>query len=108
MLASPFIAHQFKAFFPMYNLEYARIAKNYTRIPIAVVGGFRTAEEIIGCEMDYVSLCRPLICEPDFVSKISRDRFYKSKCTNCNLCTVMVDSKQTLKCYGGVGSWNKE
>ena len=106
--ALPFAARQFKKYSPMYNLEYARVAKSHTRIPIAVVGGFRTASEIYGCGMDYVSLCRPFICEPDFIKKIERDSAYKSKCVNCNLCTVMVDSKQSLRCYGGDGKWNKE
>jgi 2,4-dienoyl-CoA reductase-like NADH-dependent reductase (Old Yellow Enzyme family) len=107
MLAAPFATRQFKRYSPMYNLEYARIAKEYTRIPIAVVGGFRSGEEIFGCEMDYVSLCRPFIREPDFIGKIKRDSSYKSKCVNCNLCTIMVDSKQSLRCYGGDGYGTK-
>jgi len=103
LLALPFAARQFERFSPMYNMDYALEAKKHTSIPIAVVGGFRTASEIFGCEMDYVSLCRPFIREPDFLKKIERDSAYKSKCTNCNLCTVMVDSKQSLRCYGGGG-----
>jgi len=108
MFALPFAARQFKRFSPMYNMEYARIAKQHTSIPIAVVGGFRSASEISSCEMDYVSLCRPFICEPDFIKKIEHDSAYKSKCSNCNLCTVMVDSKQSLRCYGGDKKWSKE
>ena len=108
LFALPFAARQFKKFSPMYNMEYARIAKRYTHIPIAVVGGFRTAHEIFDCEMDYVSLCRPLICEPDFVKKIEHDNTYVSKCKNCNICTTMVDSTKSLRCYGGGSEWNKE
>jgi len=87
-----------KKYTPQYNLEYAHIAKQHTIIPISVVGGFRSYEEIENCKMDYVSICRPLICEPDLLLKEN----FKSKCTNCNLCAVMVDSNSNkLRCYHG-------
>jgi len=90
-----------KPFTPMYNLQYAQIAKAHTSIPIITVGGFRSGTEIFNCEIDYVSLCRPLICEPDFIKKLEDNKNYHSKCTNCNQCAIMTDTKYSLQCYGG-------
>ena len=91
-------ALKLKKYTPMYNLKYAELAKRHTNIPISVVGGFRTAKEVENCKIDYVSLCRPFICEPDLLQKED----WKSSCVNCNACAVMVDSKNNkLRCYNG-------
>lgn len=101
LFALPFIRMKIKRFTPMYNLCYAKLAKTNTDIPVIAVGGFRSGGEIFNCETDAVSLCRPFICEPDFLLKLENDKEYKSKCTGCNLCAIMSDTKNTLKCYGG-------
>lgn len=89
-----------KKFMPMYNLEYAKLAKQHTSIPVIAVGGYRTGEEIYSCGMDLVSLSRPFICEPDFLVKLKENSCYVSKCTNCNRCAIMCDTKYSLRCYG--------
>ncbi len=101
----PFMKPRIKMFSPMYNLAYAKIAKQHTQIPIICVGGFRTKQEMSDAlekkETDFISLCRPFICEPDLIKKLKANNAYKSKCLNCNICAVMCDSPNPTKCYFG-------
>lgn len=100
----PLLKRQITPFTPMYNLPYARLAKRHTTIPIISVGGFRSGSQIHDAiekdGIDFVSLCRPILCEPDFVLKIRQDPLYQSRCSNCNRCAVMCDSEFSTRCYG--------
>lgn len=101
LFVMPLIRMKMKGFRPCYNLEYAKLAMCHTDIPVICVGGFRSGAEIAASGMKHISLCRPFICEPDFVTKLAGDPSYQSKCTNCNICAVMVDTEKSLRCYGG-------
>lgn len=86
-----------------YNLEAAVQIKQSTTLPIIVVGGIRNKSSMIDClsthGLDGVSLCRPLICEPDLPKKFYFGLSTDSACTNCNLCTIYCDSSRPLQCY---------
>jgi len=90
-----------------YNLSAAMQIKRRTALPVIPVGGFRTPESMIDCVttqgMDAVALCRPLICEPNLPRQLREGRFSKSKCTNCNFCTINCDSAEPLRCYQKTG-----
>jgi len=92
-----------KPFSPCYNLDFAEKAKKLTTIPIISVGGFRSGSEMISAisknKCDLVSLCRPFLCEVDFIRKIKENPEYISQCTNCNSCAVMCDSGKPTLCY---------
>ena len=103
LLAVPFLKKRFMKFTYNYNLDQAKLAKKYTNTPIICVGGFRKGTDIVAAIengfTDYVSICRPLICEPDFIMKLSEDNYYISFCENCNVCAIMCDSSNYTKCY---------
>ena len=99
----PYYRSRLKPFKPMYNLQYAKTAKEHTRHPVISVGGFRSASEIGRAirddGIDFVSLSRPFLAEPDFVLRIKSDADHVSKCCNCNYCTIMCDSPFKTQCY---------
>jgi 2,4-dienoyl-CoA reductase-like NADH-dependent reductase (Old Yellow Enzyme family) len=102
-LIFPSMKKKFFALKPMYNLPYALLARQITRIPLIVVGGFRSGSEIShairNCGIDFVSMCRPFIAEPDLVMKLKANPQYESKCISCNQCAVMCDSSNSTRCY---------
>ncbi len=99
----PRLKKQFIPFQPMYNLPFAEMARRVTHLPIIVVGGFRDGRQIrhaiCDCGIDFVSLSRPLIAEPDFVNKLNEDLDYTSACVSCNRCAIMCDSSHPTRCY---------
>ncbi|MCD4827834.1 MAG: NADH:flavin oxidoreductase [Candidatus Cloacimonetes bacterium] len=103
VFAAPILQHRVIKFSPNYNLKYARLAKHGTDTPIVCVGGFRTKSSIHEAlrqgSVDYVSMCRPFICEPDLMKKFARHDDYTSLCRNCNICAVMCDSTKSTRCY---------
>ena len=103
ILVLPAIKQKQIKFSLMYNLPYALMAKKYTKLPVITVGGFRTMDDIQDaiCNkgVDYVAMCRPFICEPDFITKAIKNPSYASLCKNCNRCTIMCDSNLKTQCY---------
>ncbi|MCD4658376.1 MAG: NADH:flavin oxidoreductase [Planctomycetes bacterium] len=91
------------SFEPNYNLKAAIQIRKQVNVPIITVGGIRDVISMVDIieenKIDAVSLCRPFICEPDLVSKIKQNKWRKSRCINCNLCTIYCDSNNSLKCY---------
>jgi len=87
-----------------YNVEAARKIKEQVTIPVIVTGGIRRLqdiEEIITKNtVDYVSMCRPFIIEPNIVSKFLSGKQTESRCIDCGYCIFGVTSAQ-LRCYYG-------
>lgn len=71
-----------------YYLDIARRIHRSVEIPLILVGGIRSLEdmeEVLQEEIDLVSLSRPLICEPDLILKLKEGQA-KAKCISCNCC----------------------
>lgn len=70
--------------------DYASELANNVSCPIMLVGGnktFKNMESVLNnTNIELFSICRPLICEPDLVSKFMNDVNYKHKCVSCNKC----------------------
>lgn len=73
-----------------YNVILSRTIKQQVECPIIAVGGIRSLHVATGLlrtgQADYISLCRPLIREPDLPNKLQNGSSDKSTCTSCNGC----------------------
>ncbi len=84
-----------------YFLPEAKIIKKEVGdVPVMVVGGIRslvTAEKIINEGLDFVSLSRPLIREPDLIKKWKEGKSDKADCISCGRCLIDM-SPRPVEC----------
>jgi 2,4-dienoyl-CoA reductase-like NADH-dependent reductase (Old Yellow Enzyme family) len=73
-----------------YFRPWAQAARPSTRLPIILVGGFRSRtvmEDVLASgDADFISLCRPLICEPDLPERMRLGLQERSRCISANRC----------------------
>ncbi|MBQ4419598.1 MAG: NADH:flavin oxidoreductase, partial [Synergistaceae bacterium] len=76
-----------------YFVPTAAKAADLVSCPVIVVGGFRsldTMESVLNnTKIEFISLSRPLLREPDLpakIAKMAQDASYISKCVSCNAC----------------------
>jgi 2,4-dienoyl-CoA reductase-like NADH-dependent reductase (Old Yellow Enzyme family) len=73
-----------------YFRPLAQQARAVTTLPLALVGGFRTREVMESVlesgDVDFISMCRPLISEPDFPNLLKAGVKDKSRCISSNNC----------------------
>lgn len=85
-----------------YFLDLARAVKRSVDIPVVVVGGLRSTdlmESIIEQKAaDLVALSRPLIREPDLVSRWQKGEQDDPVCTSCNLCLEHIIQGHPVCC----------
>jgi 2,4-dienoyl-CoA reductase-like NADH-dependent reductase (Old Yellow Enzyme family) len=74
----------------IYYAEAAKRLKEKINIPVILVGGirsFETADKLVNNGIaDYISLCRPLIREPDLIKKWKSGNLKKSDCISDSAC----------------------
>ena len=101
-LIAPFLAKVRKPI-SNYNVGAAELIKRNVDIPVIVVGGIRSLQDIrkIISEkgIDFVSLSRPFIIEPDIVNRFQQGQ-ESSRCINCGYCLIGVVANP-LQCYYG-------
>ena len=68
-----------------------------TQLPIILVGGFRSLrvmEEVLTSgDADFISLCRPLVCEPDLPNRMRLGLQERSSCISANRCWAKKDGE---------------
>jgi len=92
-----------ESYFREYAAEIARIVN----VPIILVGGNKSFEVMAGIlsnsEIEYFSLSRPLLSEPDLINKWKIDSRTKARCMSCNKCwddngnTCVIDRNNKIK-----------
>ena len=82
--------------------EAAKLYKARVRIPLMLVGGIRsyeTANDLIRRGVaDYISLGRPLICEPGLVKRWHNGDHRESECASCNSCFAPASDGRGVYC----------
>lgn len=69
-------------------------------LPICLVGGVNSLDgmrRVMDARIDFVSLARPLICEPDLIGKMERGEQGQGKCVACNGC-FKVFRQRPVRC----------
>jgi len=73
-----------------YFLERAAALRADTGIPVALIGGVRTPEDmdqVLAAGVDMVSLCRPFICQEDLVLRFLEGE--SAACVSCSKCFIL-------------------
>jgi len=82
--------------------EAAKLYKARVGIPLMLVGGIRsyeTADDLVRSgETDFISLGRPLICEPGLVKRWHRGDVRPSECGSCNGCFAPASDGRGVYC----------
>ncbi|GAB6155211.1 NADH:flavin oxidoreductase [Desulfosporosinus burensis] len=85
-----------------YFRNWCREIKSQTDIPTMMVGGLRSfslIKEIMeNQEADFISLCRPLICEPNLINLWKTNENKKAKCISCNKCVEAIYKGRPIDC----------
>ncbi len=85
-----------------YYLDAARMYKERISVPLMLVGGIRSlsvAERLVRDNLaDYVSLCRPLIREPNLINRWKSGDTRKAECLSDNLCYHAAKSGEGIYC----------
>jgi len=85
-----------------YYKEEAKQYKEKIGVPLMLVGGVRSlekAEEFLQKGIcDFISLCRPLICEPELISRWQSGDTACAECLSDNLCFLPVKEGKAVYC----------
>jgi len=86
----------------VYYRDAARLYKEKITVPLILVGGIRSyevAKELVEKELaDYISLCRPLIREPDLIKRWKRGNTERAVCISCNKCFEPTRAGKGIYC----------
>ena len=88
-----------------FNVENAGTIKKNVSVPIIVVGGIHKVSDMENIlaegKADFISMCRPFICEPDLAKKLKNGQT-EAKCIMCNYCGLVIEKEPTRCLYGKI------
>lgn len=79
-----------------YYLERAAKLRACSGLPVMLVGGIRTLEDIqtvLDAGIDLISMSRPFLCQPDAVLRLERGE--PLQCNSCSKCFIMLRKFET-------------
>ena len=86
----------------VYYRDAAKLYKKKISVPLILVGGIRSLEvtrELVEKEqVDYISLCRPLIREPNLIKRWQSGNIRRATCISCNKCYIPVKAGEGIYC----------
>lgn len=86
-----------------YLKSYAREIKSRIKCPLILVGGFRSLEVINELfdegSVDFFSMARPFISEPNLISRWQSNDLRKARCISCSKCVFTLMEGGIAKCY---------
>jgi 2,4-dienoyl-CoA reductase-like NADH-dependent reductase (Old Yellow Enzyme family) len=95
----------------VYYRQAAKLYKQKVTVPLILVGGIRSyevAEELVrDGTADYISLSRPLICEPGLIKRWRQGDRRKSDCVSDNACFAPALNGEGLYCVTLAGKRSK-
>ncbi len=85
-----------------YLKNEAEAFRERIKVPLILVGGIRSyniARQLVEHGVaDYISMCRPFICEPGLVNRWQSGDFSKAACISCNNCVEQVKAGHGVSC----------
>ncbi len=88
-----------------YYRDAAMRFKENIKVPLMLVGGIRSydiSEKLIEDGIaNYISLCRPLVCEPDLINRWKSGDTCPASCLSDNLCLKALLEEHELRCELG-------
>lgn len=88
-----------------FNVENASIIKKNVSIPVIAVGGIHKTDDmqkfLADGKADFISMCRPFICEPDLAAKLEKGQ-KEAKCIMCNYCGLVIEKEPARCLYGKI------
>ena len=89
-----------------FNVDNAERIRNSVSVPVIAVGGVHKLSDMENIvsqgKADFVSMCRPFICEPNLVRKLREGTSDSAKCVMCNCCGLVIEKEATRCLYGSV------
>jgi len=82
--------------------DAARAYKEKIKVPLILVGGIRSysvARRLVEEDVaDYISMCRPFICEHDLINRWKAGDHEKAACISCNNCVEQAKKGKGVSC----------
>jgi 2,4-dienoyl-CoA reductase-like NADH-dependent reductase (Old Yellow Enzyme family) len=90
-----------------YFADFAQRLKKEVDVPVILVGGIRSYEVAEGLledeKADMIAMSRPLISEPDLISRWREGKTEKARCISCNKCMLAGIKEGGIRCVAFEG-----